>query len=500
VVGVGLAGLVTELSRCDRLPGVALLLPLALALLTQAWFFRSTDGESLVRNLAVPLLLAAALFLLSARRGGPADRSRHDEDEAGVVASVLVAAAGLFGCLIWPELGRDPWPLLLALLVTVALLIVSALRRGFTPLLTVALALAALHLTLWQASYFQAGDVFPVLFFGFGFHLAFLALPFAMVAAGSHVGRLRRGPWIASALSGPLLFYPVYRAVSAAWGAGYIGGLPLLMAALSVLALDRVARCFPASEARLAGDRLRWLALFAAVALGFVALAIPLQLDRQWITIGWALEGVAVLWLFNRLPHGGLRLFGVVLFTLVGVRLLLNPEVLRYEERGLPVLNWLLYTYGVPILCCFAGAFLLKRGEGGAGSHQEGWVRRLPSALTLLGLVLVFWLINLEVLDFFSTRRHLSLELARESARDLTISVAWGLYALALLVLGLWRRARPLRLLSLAFLVLTVAKVFLYDLAQLKDIARVFSFLGLGVSLLLVSLLYQRFVAREEGW
>lgn len=496
----GLAALAGERARGDRLSGVAFLLPLGLAVLTQAWFFRSTDGESLVRNLAVPLLLAAAFSLLAAWRGGPADRSRHDEDEAGVVASVLVAAAGLFGCLARPELGRDPWPLLLALLVTVALLVVSALRRGFTPLLTVALALAASHLTLWQASYFQPGDVLVVLVFGFGFHLAFLLLPFAMIAAGSHVGRLRRGPWIASALSGPLLFYPVYRAASAAWGDGYIGALPLLLAALSVLALDRVSRCFPAGEARVAGDRLRWLSLYAAVALWFVALAIPLQLDRQWITIGWALEGVAVLWLFGRLPHRGLRLFGVVLFSLVGVRLLLNPEVLRYEERGLPIVNWLLYTYGVPILCCFAAAWLLRRSEAGGASDEEGWARRLPSAITLLGLLLVFWLINLEVLDFFSTRRHLSLELARESARDLTMSVAWGLYALALLVIGLWRRARPLRLLSLGFLVLTVAKVFLYDLAQLEDIARVFSFLGLGVSLLLVSLLYQRFVARKEGW
>ncbi len=496
----GLTALAGERTRGDRLPAVALLGPLGLAVLTQAWFFRSTDGESLVRNLAVPLLLSAALSLLSVWRGGPPDRSRNDEDEAGVVASVLVAAAGLFGCLIWPELGRDPWPLLLALAVAVALLVVSALRRGFTPLLTVALAVAALYLTLWQASYFHAGDLPAVLIFGFGSHLAFLALPFAMVAAGSHVGRLRRGPWIASALSGPLLFYPVYRAVSAAWGDGYIGGLPLLMAALSVLALDRVSGCFPAGDARLAGDRLRWLALFAAVALGFVALAIPLQLDRQWITIGWALEGVAVLWLFGRLPHPGLRLFGTALFAAVGVRLLFNPEVLRYGEKGLPILNWLLYTYGVPILCCFAGAFVLRRGGGGASGDEEGWVRRLAPAITLLGLVLVFWLINLEVLDFFSTRRHLTFELARESARDLTMSVAWGLYALALLVLGLWRRVRPLRLLSLAFLVLTVAKVFLYDLAQLQGIARVFSFLGLGASLLVVSLLYQRFVARREGW
>ena len=45
---------------------------------------------------------------------------------------------------------------------------------------------------------------------------------------------------------------------------------------------------------------------------------------------------------------------------------------------------------------------------------------------------------------------------------------------------------------------LTVAKVFLYDLSTLTGLYRVLSFLGLGVSLILVSLLYQRFVIAKR--
>jgi uncharacterized membrane protein len=47
----------------------------------------------------------------------------------------------------------------------------------------------------------------------------------------------------------------------------------------------------------------------------------------------------------------------------------------------------------------------------------------------------------------------------------------------------------------------TVVKVFLYDLGELEDLYRVASLLGLAVSLILVSLAYQRFVVpvtREE--
>jgi uncharacterized membrane protein len=315
----------------------------------------------------------------------------------------------------------------------------------------------------------------------------------------------RRLPWISSALAGPLFFPPLYRAVSLGWGKAYIGVLPLILAVLSVAAVLGVSRVFAAGpegtpEAR---RRLGYLALFSAVALGFIALAVPLQLHRQWITVGWALEAAAVWWLFGRLPHPGLKYFGALLYAGVGARLLANPAVLRYEERGLPIFNWLLYTYGVPALCCLAGAVWLKRAEAarqGAPEHDvlAGDRTALAPAASGLGLVLLFALINLEIIDFFSTSRFVELSMERQLARDLTMSLAWGLYAMALLLTGLWRKLRALRFLSLGFLLLTVAKVFLYDLSNLEGGYRILSFLGLGVALILVSLLYQRFILVQE--
>ena len=45
---------------------------------------------------------------------------------------------------------------------------------------------------------------------------------------------------------------------------------------------------------------------------------------------------------------------------------------------------------------------------------------------------------------------------------------------------------------------LTIGKVFLYDLGELKDLYRVASLVGLAFSLILVSLAYQRFVFRRR--
>jgi uncharacterized membrane protein len=92
------------------------------------------------------------------------------------------------------------------------------------------------------------------------------------------------------------------------------------------------------------------------------------------------------------------------LFLAVGVRLLLNDEVLRYEPRGGPILNWLLYTYGVPAICCFAGTYFLQQAERRRGPAPEYDVlardRDAPGSLVgFIGLLLVFWLINLEIAD-----------------------------------------------------------------------------------------------------
>ncbi len=73
------------------------------------------------------------------------------------------------------------------------------------------------------------------------------------------------------------------------------------------------------------------------------------------------------------------------------------------------------------------------------------------------------------------------------------LTVAWGMEALLLFAVGLWLGERDLRLLGLGFLSFCVLKVFFYDLAGLEGLPRIFSFIVLGLILLLVSYLYTRF-------
>jgi len=81
----------------------------------------------------------------------------------------------------------------------------------------------------------------------------------------------------------------------------------------------------------------------------------------------------------------------------------------------------------------------------------------------------------------------------------MTYSLAWGIFALVLLLLGLARRSKPTRAAAIVVLVLTIGKVFLNDLWNLGALYRVGSIVGLALALLAVSFLTQRFVlARDE--
>ncbi|MEY2515000.1 MAG: hypothetical protein QOJ89_2358, partial [bacterium] len=75
---------------------------------------------------------------------------------------------------------------------------------------------------------------------------------------------------------------------------------------------------------------------------------------------------------------------------------------------------------------------------------------------------------------------------------QLLLSALWATTGLTALVVGLRRDDRALRLGSLALLLVTVAKVFLYDLAALTSLYRVGSFIGLGLLLLVAAGLWQR--------
>jgi uncharacterized membrane protein len=117
--------------------------------------------------------------------------------------------------------------------------------------------------------------------------------------------------------------------------------------------------------------------------------------------------------------------------------------------------------------------------------------------LTTTVLLLAFLLLTLEIRQAFHGT-YLSTG-ASSIAERYSYSAAWILFGAALLVLGILRKVKALRYASLAVMLLSVGKVFLYDMSNLTDLYRVLSFFGLGMSLLALAWVYQRFVFRDSS-
>jgi len=98
-----------------------------------------------------------------------------------------------------------------------------------------------------------------------------------------------------------------------------------------------------------------------------------------------------------------------------------------------------------------------------------------------------------------ATAGELILDLGVRQLGQLLLSALWAVSGLVGLVIGLRRDERALRLGSLALLLVTVGKVFLYDLATLTSLYRVGSFIGLGLLLLVAAGVWQRLRPRPPG-
>jgi uncharacterized membrane protein len=160
---------------------------------------------------------------------------------------------------------------------------------------------------------------------------------------------------------------------------------------------------------------------------------------------------------------GGLALFGNPLFT--------NDPI-----AGGTAVNALLVAYALP-------------------AALTAWLgRRLSSTPMRLAAILWFF-----VYASLETRRcfHGATIGEGSGVSDTEIyaySAVWLALGLALIAYGVVRGSREARYASAFFIVATTLKVFIYDLSGLEGALRAFSFIGLGLALIAIGLVYQKLV------
>jgi phage shock protein PspC (stress-responsive transcriptional regulator) len=80
-----------------------------------------------------------------------------------------------------------------------------------------------------------------------------------------------------------------------------------------------------------------------------------------------------------------------------------------------------------------------------------------------------------------------------EGAYKLGLTIFWGVYALALIVRGIWKNKKHLRIAAIVLFSVTLIKLFVYDLSDLSTLSKAIVFLALGILLLTISFLYNKY-------
>ncbi len=214
--------------------------------------------------------------------------------------------------------------------------------------------------------------------------------------------------------------------------------------------------------------------------------------ERGVITNILFLYGLACLWCGRKLTRpafsgSGAVLFAIALFRITYFDLLIhNPLWDTQKISGVILINTLLLPYGFPIIWGWIFAHELVALE------KFQWARRVTGFLLLLGFVLlslnVRYIFHGEYLNSGTT----------PNAEIYSYSAVWLLLGIGLLLAGIAKHHKALRYASLAIILLAVAKVFLYDASELEGLYRVFSFFGLGLSLIGLSYLYTRFLPADD--
>ena len=305
----------------------------------------------------------------------------------------------------------------------------------------------------WQALHFTNSYAALALGWQLAFFLIFLGYPFFSNEERKPL------PWAVGALAGPLHFWLIYEIISATFPNLRSGFLPAAFAvpyAIGTFFLvnKKTGRpCVRRRAPRVAGWR---GALFHQPHFPH---SVRSRMDHA--RLGPRRPRASLVVPQSPESRLALRRRRFALHCLRSAAL--NPAVLEYHRRAAtPIWNWYLYAYGITILCLFVGAWLFRP------PRTTNFERTSPTLLYSLGAILTFLLLNIEIADYFSIGPTLTFSFSGNFARDMTYSIAWALYAFALLLIGMRQKTRWVRYSGVALLVVTLAKLFLHDLSSLE--------------------------------
>ncbi|MBN1663737.1 MAG: DUF2339 domain-containing protein [Deltaproteobacteria bacterium] len=264
------------------------------------------------------------------------------------------------------------------------------------------------------------------------------------------------------------------------------------------------------------GSHLKNLFITLGVAVGLLALTVELstifnhQVPFDFIIghssamtlaiiLTWFLFGLGLV-LWPRALNDYFRLAGAALILISLARAVYYPLGYTSEFGAVtPLLNiptgiFLLLIAGLAVLTFRKFAFEWTWNNSISPRH-------IWAALLIL---FTFYVTNVQVASVFgmfntgADSGHFTFYTHGRLSQQLAYSISWLVFAIILLIIGIRWQLIQVRWVALSLLVMTALKVFIKDLWALGQLYRVFAFIGLAVTLILVSFIYQRYLGGSK--
>ena len=251
------------------------------------------------------------------------------------------------------------------------------------------------------------------------------------------------------------------------------------LASVAILAATCLASARATSPARGAGRAV--LDALGLLAVGYMTAA---TLGGPALAGAWALEAVALAEIARR-THDRVARYGALAF-LAGAAI----QALAFEAPPTGLVSGVDDLGGAAIALGAVATAALRVGRRAERGNTTA------RALLAGAGVATLYLASIAIITAFQpgggTEGVIVLDLGVRQQGQVLLSALWGLVGIAGLIAGLRQNLAPLRTAALTLLLVTVGKVFLYDLSTLTSIYRVVSFFVLGGLLLAGAFAYQR--------
>jgi uncharacterized membrane protein len=399
--------------------------------------------------------------------------------------SPVVAAVGSLGALGTPVLaGVDPSGLSIAFVATALAASVAILVwQRWDWLALGAFVVSAPQLIAWVA---DRGPAHPVLTIGVlaGFWLLYAGAALGYELRGRAEAALPAASWIL--LFGSCLAFAGPGYAILAGGGHHTAAVVLLFGFAAVQAGLGIAAIRLRIHRELGS-------LLIGLGIALTALGLAAALHGPALVVGWAAASVALAMLGSRLdatPSAGLSSAERLLSAAAAFLALAVGHALIVEAPPASIFDGVesLGAAAIALSACAIAAFVCAH-FGRRVSAEAAQAAAFGGATLLVYLGSVAIVDTVGIYGLGETRQ----------AGQAWLSAFWTVTGLGAVIVGLLRRRADVRLGGLALLAVAIGKVWTYDLAELDELARVLSFVGLGILLLIGAFAYGRIKPEDRA-